>query len=216
MGCLRACSSRKQYQFPIVIPQAIREAIASPNADGRHILMEFALAAVDAGDDHREPLARYYLEAVPKFGLGPFISRSEIVALQKNLILTETESKAENDKNVSLGTSELLGRLGKASPFPMAPSVSIVGFHRSVLGLGEDARSLFECLLEAGIGAELIDVSPRALEAYESSDKYLAFEASRPTGAVVIFCMPVFEMMRLICTQGLAPSGGQYWIGYWP
>jgi glycosyltransferase involved in cell wall biosynthesis len=77
-------------------------------------------------------------------------------------------------------------------------------------------RSLFDCLLDAGVTPELIDVSPSVLEKFDQPHIYSAFESSRPNASVVIFCMPFFEMMRIICTLGLTTSSQQYWIGYWP
>jgi glycosyltransferase involved in cell wall biosynthesis len=91
--------------------------------------------------------------------------------------------------------------------------------------LGEDARSLFDCLLNAGVTPELIDVSPSSLESFGGGQAYSAFETQRPeesfetlrpNGSIVIFCMPVFEMMRLVCTFGITRAQGQHWIGYWP
>jgi hypothetical protein len=52
--------------------------------------------------------------------------------------------------------------------------------------------------------------------AFETLRPEGSFETLRPNGSIVIFCMPIFEMMRLVCTLGLTRAQGQYWIGYWP
>jgi hypothetical protein len=216
---------RKEYRYPLVVPDALREAVASPNAQGRHPLMEIALAhAVGSVSDRHEAFARYYFHALPKFGLGPFVSRAEIISTQRFASFEELAHLADtlDSKGIDVPTSttDLLGqltRLNAAKSSAVLPGVSIVGFHRSVLGIGEDARSLFDCLLDAGIKPELVDASPRSLERFEGAQAYTAFESPRPNASVVIFCMPIFEMMRIVCTSGLIPPRrGQYWIGYWP
>jgi glycosyltransferase involved in cell wall biosynthesis len=216
---------RRTYNHPLAIPAAIREAIASPRTTGSNRLMEFVLATT-AGKivDRKEALARYYFQALPKFGLGPFLSRAEMGQFNRGGLLAELAHLAQTLEMRGINTeteiSNLfyqLDRLTRTIPPTNVPSISIVGFHRSILGLGEDARSLFECLLDSGINPELVDVSPSTLEPYQPSSAYRAFEALRPNSSVVIFCMPMFEMARVICTLGLLrPPQGQYWIGYWP
>lgn len=97
------------------------------------------------------------------------------------------------------------------------PTVSIVGFHRSTLGLGEDARTLAESLLELGLRPELVDVSPPALEPYPALGPLRALEAPVPGGDTVVFCLPPGEMARAHAMLGLgrAPAGRRA-VGYWP
>jgi glycosyltransferase involved in cell wall biosynthesis len=223
---------RKRYQHPLVIPQAIRGAMTSLTFEGRHLLMNLALTSTfGAITDDDEALARYYFHSVPQFGLGSFISHAEMNAVKARSPLTHLSRLAEAVEQSGSGAvkpCELLnqyGRLALASTTVDLPSVSIIGFYKSVLGLGEDTRSLFDCLLDAGVTPELIDVSPQSLEPFAGARAYSAFETSRPNGpletlrpngSIVIFCMPAFEMMRLVCTLGVTPAQGQYWIGYWP
>jgi glycosyltransferase involved in cell wall biosynthesis len=226
-------AGRKEYKYPLVIPKAIRDIVSSPNSEGRHLLMDVALSSmVGEIKDGHEARARYYFHALPKFALGPFVGRAEIVEFNRSgtilalARLAATFNRQGGDSSAE--TAHLvnqLARISSAVPTPTMPSVSIVGYHRSVLGLGEDVRSLFDCLLDAGVTAELIDISPMArldsgdeavLARFNRAHIYKAFESSRPNGSVVIFCMPVFEMMRTICMLGLVPTRQQYWIGYWP
>jgi hypothetical protein len=213
---------RRYYRQPLVIPESVREILAFPNADGRHPLMDFAIRiAFGRIENHDQIRAQYYFRALSKFGLGPFISRAEMRRFTSLRELARRADVVPPDQSDLPATTiphlvEQLSRLGHARPAASLPSVSIVGFHRSVLGLGEDARSVFDCLIDMGVRPELVDASPSSLEPFEEVDLYRPFEASRPNGSVVIFCMPVFEMIRLVSTLGLTRCEGQYWIGYWP
>jgi hypothetical protein len=218
-------AGRSSFARPLVISARLREAVAFPDADGRHMLMEYVLGTtVGRIADREQALARYYFHAVPKFRLGPLLSTAEIVSMQHIAPFARLARLAVDIKDGDGGAKHQAGtlldqlqRLSYAGAVDNLPCVSIVGFHRSVLGIGEDARSLFECLLEVGIRPELIDVSYPGLEPFERAGDYSAFETSYPHGSVVIFCMPVFEMMRLLCARGfIRASLGQYWIGYWP
>jgi hypothetical protein len=80
---------RKRYRYPLVIPQAIREAVTSPILEGRHLLMDLLLSStVGTISDRYEALARYYFQVVPKFGLGPFIGGAEVNAFKSSSSLT--------------------------------------------------------------------------------------------------------------------------------
>jgi glycosyltransferase involved in cell wall biosynthesis len=216
---------RSSFAHPLVIPAGLREEVTSPDTEGRHMLMEFVLATtVGRIADRDEALARYYFHAVPKFALGPFLSRAEMTQFNRlgtPTALARLAKAVDWERDDSLAeTAHLLDQLSRLSSTKRTaslPSVSIVGFHRSVLGLGEDARSLFDCLLDVGATPELIDVSPDSLERFAQAQAYSAFESSHANGSIVIFCMPAFEMMRLVCSNGLTRARqGQYWIGYWP
>jgi glycosyltransferase involved in cell wall biosynthesis len=224
---------RNDYRQPLVIPKVIRDMVSYPNDQGRHSLMNVVLSSMVGEIENRdEARARYYFHALPKFALGPFVSRAELVGFNRPGTLKAFARLAaaqgpQDGESLAEPTClvDQLGRLSSAKPNAVVPSVSIVGYHRSVLGLGEDARSLFDCLLDVGVAAELIDVSPTVRR--ESGDEsvlaqsdiahiFKAFESSRPNASVVIFCMPCFEMIRIICTLGLVRTRAQYWIGYWP
>jgi hypothetical protein len=222
---------RSSFAHPLAIPASLREAVASPDTEGRHILKEYVLSkAACKFADRDQALARYYFHEVPKFRLGPFLNRTEIASIERIASFAKLAHLAKTVKSEDGAPTprtntllDQLQRLARAGQTSSLPSVSIVGFHRSVSGIGEDARSLFECLLGVGITPELIDVTPKradgspVLESLDDEGTYSAFETSHPNGSVVIFCLPVFEMMRLIYTRGIARAGrGQYWIGYWP
>ncbi len=229
---------RTRYGPPLVIPDLVREAVGAPDGAGRHPLMVSTEArdgspssgdVPQSGDVRR---LRYYLEAVPRHGLAPFLSRGELARLAAPSGLPRRPGRrSPTELDRLLAASPETGREARASGFvevlarlasragvpPRLPPVSIVGLHRSMLGLGEDARCLFDCLVEAGAAPELVDVSPSALEPHPGGERYRAFEAKRPTASVLIFCLPVFEMMRAIIHLGLTrPPEAQYRIGYWP
>jgi glycosyltransferase involved in cell wall biosynthesis len=215
---------RNDYRHPLLIPKAIRDIVSYPNDQGRHPLMNVVLSSMVGEVENRDQArAQYYFHALPKFALGPFVSRAELVEFKRAggvkefaRLAAAYDPRGADSLAEHAHLADQLNRLASAKPIAALPSVSIVGFHRSVLGLGEDARTLFDCLLDAGIVAELVDVSPSSLEQFDCSHIYGAFEASRPNASVVIFCMPIFEMMRIICTLGLARASRQYWVGYWP
>jgi glycosyltransferase involved in cell wall biosynthesis len=228
---------RHRYRYPLVIPDRLKDLISFPNEDGRHLLAGYLASQRaefkrDLGENFNEELAWYYFEALPKYHLAPLLSGSELARLGSGdhydrLVALSGVHRGTSKKEDLTGedrpatSSFLRDRLKRLSRANVEsrnlPSVSIVGFHRSVLGLGEDARCLFECLLDAGVRSELIDVSPPSLERHPGAGDYAAFEAELPTAPVVIFCMPAFEMMRVIASHVLAPPNRrQYRIGYWP
>ncbi|MGJ5206477.1 glycosyltransferase [Bradyrhizobium sp. HKCCYLR20261] len=205
--CWLIVSGRHDIAHPIVIARAVIVALTTPDTSGTHALMSFVARA----QSHPPPPAKlpgfYYTRAVPALRLAPFLGPGDFA----NLPSFGTDSR-NNDPDELTFIRELASGPMRAD----CPSVSIIGFHRSVLGLGEDARSMFRALISAGISAELIDVSPPSLESSEEIEPYKPFEASRPSGEALIFCMPPFEMMRTIANLALeAGRSRQYRIGYW-
>lgn len=98
----------------------------------------------------------------------------------------------------------------------LGSAVTIFGFHRTMTGIGEDARRLFDILISIGIRVELFDCAPSALEKHPEGGFYELFETSRPTAQVAIFCLPFFEMTRLIPLLTPAFFKNRYIVGYWP
>lgn len=95
-------------------------------------------------------------------------------------------------------------------------AITIFGFHRSMMGLGEDARRMFDILTELGYRVELFDCSPSILERDFLSDFYELFETTHPSARIILLCMPVFEMGRLFSKLPKEFFLSRYVIGYWP
>lgn len=95
-------------------------------------------------------------------------------------------------------------------------SITICGFHRAMMGLGEDARRLFDMLTGLGFRVELFDCSRAILENDPAIDYYRMFETRLPCSEVVIFCMPLFEMARLLPNFSESFFSSRYIVGYWP
>ncbi|MGJ4952577.1 glycosyltransferase [Bradyrhizobium sp. HKCCYLS20291] len=206
--CWLIVSGRHDMAHPAVIPRSVVEALTLPDRDGTHALMAFVARAQSHPPRADELPGFYYTRAVPALGLGRFIGARERHSLAR--AVPDPRDPLQDD------LAFLRELAGNPSP-PNCPSISIIGFHRSVLGIGEDARCLFRALLTAGISAELIDVSPAVLERSDEIEAYRAFEAAKPSGEILIFCMPPFEMMRAIARLALeAGRPRQYRIGYWP
>ena len=98
-----------------------------------------------------------------------------------------------------------------------APAISIIGFHRSVLGLGEDARTLAQTCLRLNIRPELVDVSPPTLERNREPEAVRTIEAAAPSAHTVVFCLPPGDMQRACDLLGLESYPKlRRRIGYWP
>ena len=219
---------REEFHLPLAIPQSLRDFVTAPNDEGHHLLMRY-LADQDGQDRQGDTLrAWYYREGVPQARLAAFLRPGELAAFRAlaasgdwherdraTALLRAPSRDVEDRRRDYFGTLTQLSTA--AAKHPPIVSVSIVGYHRSVLGLGEDARCLFNCLCEAGVPTELVDASPTDLEPYERIDRFAPFESSRPTGSIVIFCLPAIEMVWAMTRLGLtAPRAPQYRIGYWP
>lgn len=218
---------RHEYVLPTVIPADIRDLITALSPERHHFLMQY-VADQDgirlAGDALR---LWYYDQAVPRRSLAPFVGSSELAELRgqspgakgmlRDARAVTASSPAQPLGSPSTFVDRLIQLASRAENAQRIASVSIVGYHKAVLGVGEDARCLFECLCEAGIVPEFVDVSPDKLERSDQADVFLPFEAPRPTGQILIFCLPAFEMvwaMTRLCL--LEPRAGQYRIGFWP
>jgi glycosyltransferase involved in cell wall biosynthesis len=99
---------------------------------------------------------------------------------------------------------------------PMRPRpgpVCVVGFHGSVLGIGEAARSLSEALRAAG--AEVLEWDISALFGHEVRLDCKA-SPNPPAGAanLVIFLNP-HELVQLVAMVGAAPFEGRFCAGVW-
>jgi glycosyltransferase involved in cell wall biosynthesis len=207
-ACWLIFVGRRELAHPAIIPNRIVDWLTQPDASGKHALLNFVASMRPEQANSENLNAFYYGKILSLFQLGRFLGPSDFAH-----ILTQSQSTPQ----FAGEEFRLLLEVGRNSPSLKLPSISIVGFHRSVLGIGEDARNLFRCLSSAGIAAELVDLSPPILEKSEEVDAYRLFESSKPSGEVIIFCMPPFEMMRAIGNLGLEASRKfQYRIGLWP
>lgn len=91
--------------------------------------------------------------------------------------------------------------------------VCVVGFHGSVLGIGEAARSFSAALRLAG--TEVVDWDISTLFGHEVRLKGEA-SADPPARAssLVIFLNPL-ELIQLVAMTGAAPFTGRYCVGFW-
>lgn len=99
---------------------------------------------------------------------------------------------------------------------PSVPGVTIVGFHRGALGIGEDARCLMMALRHNGVPVSLIDLCHEKLEKIAEVDAFAAFESEQPAFPIVVICAPPFETARIRAEWGEGPFAGRTVIGYWP
>lgn len=217
---------RREFRAPAVIDDELRSVVATLDPRGCHPLMHYLAQQNGLNLDDEALRAWYYCEGVPQTRMAGCLSRPEIAALGRSVEGDDRTIELDRLAALRYRTAppphpafiDTLGRLARrVAPETGLASVTVVGLHRSVLGIGEDARCLFDCLCEAGIVADLLDVSPPGLERHESADDYAPFETATANGAIVIFCLPAFEMMRAIGALNLvAVKHKQHWIGYWP
>lgn len=214
---------RYKYAIRIFIDQSLLEDVFELDEDGSHAMMRMAARMCGSSTDGPELVSWYYFSAVPRLSLAPFLTNQEINHL-RNVFLKHNGADSNRISNKNVEAPKTIARAlagGEAAQLvswkPSPPRVSIIGFHKGVLGIGEDARSLFDCLISIGILAELIDVSSASLENFSDTTQFHGFEASRPTASILIFCMPAFEMMRVITMLNIKKTHrSEYWIGYWP
>jgi glycosyltransferase involved in cell wall biosynthesis len=96
---------------------------------------------------------------------------------------------------------------------PLAGPVCVVGFHGSVLGIGEAARACAEALRLAGADVTEWDIS--GLFGHEVRLDSRA-SGKPPVGAasLVIFLNP-HELVQLIAMTGAGPFAGRFCVGAW-
>jgi glycosyltransferase involved in cell wall biosynthesis len=220
---------RNSFPGPLVISADLVDALTDMRGLHPHVLMRVAVDPATSGRAPREIMQAYYGDHLRRLRLGSLLGRQETSILRRHDLGLESifssASPADRGGDGGMASSSLApgGRaalsriIGQSAAGTGLPRVSIIGFHKAVLGLGEDARCLFASLCEIGVSPELIDVSPGGLEPHEDIDGFDCFEAVKPTGEILIFCLPAIEMMRVLVT--LKPSIDrlrQYIVGYWP
>ena len=104
------------------------------------------------------------------------------------------------------------GRSRKPEP-PRPGPVCVVGFHGSVLGVGEAARALSDALRAAG--ADVIDWDVSALFGHEARlDRPASTEPPSGAASLVLYLNP-HELVQLVALKGSAPFAGRRCIGCW-
>ena len=96
---------------------------------------------------------------------------------------------------------------------PRGGPVCVVGFHGSVLGIGEAARALGEALRLAGAEVSEWDIS--ALFGHEVRlDCKASPEPPASASSLVIFLNP-HELVQLVAMTGSRPFAGRFCVGAW-
>ena len=214
---------RDSFPGPLVISADLLDALTDMRGLHPHILMNLLSPPDRRNLATLETMETYYRDEVPRLKLGSFLGRNESAMLKRHDFGLQDLVRDDPSAGIpAIGRVAKLNRL-RARTVSQShlgaglPRVSIIGFPKSVLGLGEDARCLFSSLCEIGMAPELIDVSPSGLEPHEDGEIFRCFEAMKPTGEILIFCLPAIEMMRALIT--MKPSidrKRQYIIEYWP
>ena len=220
---------RDSFPGPLVIPANLLDALTDMRGLHPHILMRILADPSPSRLAPREIMELYYGDHVPRLKLGCFLGRAESSILdrcdlgfrsefsQAMSATTQPDGRASKLSPSHAGMKYISTIIGNSGSGAGLPRVSIIGFHKAVLGLGEDARCLFLSLCEIGVSPELIDVSPAGLEPHEDVESFRCFDAVKPTGEILIFCLPAIEMMRVLVTMRQSiDRTRQYIIGYWP
>ena len=92
---------------------------------------------------------------------------------------------------------------------------NIIGFAKGEFGIGEDARMAARACQEAGIPVCVLDV-PYEISTRREDRRLDALLCEAPRFAVNIFCMPVFEVLRMYFLYGEELFRGRYNIGICP
>jgi glycosyltransferase involved in cell wall biosynthesis len=207
---------RWAYQTAFSISSSLVEELRTAEVGGRHALMSYLDGQSE--EKHTDLASWFYEAAIYEWRLAPFLSAEDLRRVV-DLPPRNPPNGTNRDSPHDWARARLLRafQARQRELWPKRPRVAIVGFHRSMLGLGEDARSLMECLCDIGVIPEMVDVSPSFLSEAGEAELYAPFEAPRPSAPIVIFCLPPFETMRAIVRLNLSrPPGSSYWIGYWP
>jgi glycosyltransferase involved in cell wall biosynthesis len=111
-----------------------------------------------------------------------------------------------------LAAWQALGR-GRRRQTPRPGPVCVAGFHGSVLGIGEAARSCAEALRLAG--AEVVEWDVSALFGHEVRlDCGSSPEPPQNVASLVIFLNP-HELVQLVAMTGGRPFQGRFCVGAW-
>lgn len=99
---------------------------------------------------------------------------------------------------------------------PVAPRpgpVCVVGFHGSVLGIGEAARGLSNALRLAG--AEVAEWDISALFGHDVRLESTAPSAPPARASSLVICLNPNELVQLVAMTGSQPFAGRFCVGIW-
>ncbi len=201
-------TGRHEYSSPIVIPPEILFSLSRSDSHHCHPMMYYLANQENLHLSGEALRVWYYTVGVRKYSIGGFLNGEDLI----QYILYRKQAGFLDD-------IALDGYASDAGKSARSRRISIIGFHRSVLGLGEDARCLFKACLQAGITPELVDVSPKALTASSDSEELACFESRSPTSDLLVYCLPASEMMVAISKLNIGGAGkrkDRYAVGYWP
>jgi len=107
-----------------------------------------------------------------------------------------------------------------ASPAPIRPrlrrdGVTLIGFPRGILGIGEDIRMMSRALDTAGVPHSVKEIlpSPQTANWEPSLAERIRDDVEYQTQ---VFVLTAMETARVLAVHGLAPFGDGVRIGYWP
>lgn len=223
------------WEASVVLPEAIVKFLIDNRVDGESIFQN-ALRA-NFYDKFRFEICWkhfFYLYLLPNrqlFHLTNAEQKKEACLTYRDFLSSATDSLNRNVGDISGIYSEgvvsykcalnslkylsiLDDKLRTVSESKFA--ITLFGFHRTLMGIGEDARNLFDMLTCMGYRVELVDCTYEGMERDPNADFYTMFETTSPSAEVAIFCMPLFEMARLMPKLSLQFFKTRYTIGYWP
>ena len=93
--------------------------------------------------------------------------------------------------------------------------VNVIGFAKGEFGIGEDARMATRACQEAGIPVCVLDV-PYEIPSRRNDQRLEGLLAAEPRFAVNIFCMPIFEVLRMYFLYGEELFRDRFNIGICP
>ena len=102
---------------------------------------------------------------------------------------------------------------GRRRQAPRPGPICVVGFHGSVLGIGEAARALVQALRQTG--AEVTEWDISTLFGHEVRLDCTASTQPPPDAASLVMFLNPHELVQLVAMTGAAPFAGRFCVGLW-
>lgn len=217
----------------------------APGPDGESLLASYVLGDATppgrAGTRAERRLARFCFVEVPAHGLMPLLAPGWLAALGEAVpgcaatrlmrllavhrgaeaplrdpgggALRRWWEEADRDEPV---LRQVAVFQGAPPPESDLPGVTIAGFARHALGIGEDARALARVLRSRGVPVSFVDVGGDEMEPVPEAALYGDLTAPSVLFPVVVFCAPPFETARILARGLVRPLEGRHRIGSWP
>lgn len=125
------------------------------------------------------------------------------------------EFDAEPARDVVAGHAPPAPAIQRARRRRATDGVTLVGFARGILGIGEDLRMMSRALSEHGIKHSLFDVQPSA-NTFNFDDSVAHLIREEVEYETCVFVLTAMETTRVMAVEGLAPFADGRAIGYWP